>query len=112
MGIGAPEVLTILAVVLVISALSVPSILQRRYPYRLGLGLTLCAAFGAMGQMYLPKSIRYVLLLGLIYVILNRLGYSYAFPFAHLLSIPLIYWRFKRLSPTETDPFVNSGKGP
>jgi len=103
MGIGFPEIIIIVIILLL---LFVPSILRKYYPNRLWVGLILCTVLGAIGQMYLPKSIRYVLILGLIFLLARQIGYPYATLFAHLLSVPLIFWRFKKLSPAETDPLA------
>ncbi len=96
--IGPTEIIVILMFVLLIFFLALPLILRRRYPYRLWVGIVLCLLIGT-GQLYLPGGLKYVIGLGILYVILKPLFVNaiLALFVANLFSAGIMYWRFLKL---------------
>lgn len=96
--IGTTEIIVILMFVLLIFFLVLPLILRKRYPYKLWVGIVLCLLVGT-GQLYLPGGLKFVILLGILYVVLKPLFVSpiLALLVTNLFSVGIMYWRFLKL---------------
>ncbi len=96
--IGVTEIIVILMLVLLIVFLALPNILRKYYPNRLWVGILLCLLLGT-GQLYLPRGVKYLIGLAVLYVILKSLtgNATYALIIANLFSVGIIYWRFLKL---------------
>jgi uncharacterized membrane protein len=101
--IGGQEIIVILLIFLIIIFAALPLILRKYYPYKLWVGMILCLFLGT-GQLYLPSGLKYLIGIGILYVLLKTLlaDALLAMLIANLLSVGIIYWRFKRL---EQNPF-------
>ena len=97
--IGTAEIIIILFVLFLIGLnICLPLILQKYYPNKWWLGIVLCLFLGG-GQLYLPGGIKYVIVLGILYGILETFigNTTYALIMIALFSVGIINWRFSRI---------------
>jgi len=96
---GAEILVIILVVAILIFSVGLPLILRKYFPNKLWIGIILCLFLGT-GQLYLLGGVKYLIGLGIFYVILKTLfkDATLASIVANLLSIGIIYWRFLKLN--------------
>jgi len=97
---GIQEILVIILVIaILLFSIGLPLILRKYFPNKLWVGIILCLFLGT-GQLYLPSGIKYIIGLGIFYVILKILfkDATLALIVANLLSVGIIYWRFLKLN--------------
>jgi hypothetical protein len=94
-GIGAPELIIL---IFVIGPIIAVTLLRKRYPNRLWIGIVLCLINGGIGQFYLPGGTKFFFLTFVLYMIFVKwIGYGYGPLIVNLMSAGIIYWRYLKL---------------